>query len=271
MALRELLVEQCLIGASRQHHDQSSAEREQDIDNENQGSSSSHRVLIFAQLKETLDLIQSVLLHKHMPGVMYLRIDGDVAPRERVHIAHRFNADPSISLLLLTTSVGGLGLNLQGADTVIFVEHDWNPTNDLQAMDRAHRIGQKKVVNVYRLLTEHTLEMDIMSLQKFKTYIAKSVISENKGDLQKTESGDVLDLFKMASDAATTTTTATTGSRKKESYEKIAGGSLGSTDNTGSSRVTLASNKQYLSGLDELWGESQYDAEFNLDVFMELD
>ena len=66
---------------------------------------------------------------------------------------------------MLTTKVGGLGLNLTGADTVIFVEHDWNPMNDLQAMDRAHRLGQKKVVNVYRLITKDTLEEKIMGLQ----------------------------------------------------------------------------------------------------------
>ena len=62
----------------------------------------------------------------------------------------------------LTTHIGGLGLNLTGADTVIFVEHDWNPSKDLQAMDRAHRIGQKKVVNVYRLITRNTIEEKIM-------------------------------------------------------------------------------------------------------------
>jgi len=60
----------------------------------------------------------------------------------------QFNGDPSLDVLLLTTHVGGLGLNLTGADTVVFVEHDWNPMRDLQAMDRAHRIGQKKVVTV---------------------------------------------------------------------------------------------------------------------------
>ena len=65
-------------------------------------------------------------------------------------------------MLLLTISVGGLGLNLTGADTVIFVKHDWNPQKDLQAMDRAHRIGQKKVMNVYRLITRGTLEEKIL-------------------------------------------------------------------------------------------------------------
>lgn len=82
----------------------------------------------------------------------------------RQGVVKRFNEDPSIDVLLLTTQVGGLGLNLTGADTVIFVEHDWNPMKDLQAMDRAHRIGQKKVVNVYRLITRGTLEEKIMGL-----------------------------------------------------------------------------------------------------------
>ena len=76
----------------------------------------------------------------------------------------RFNNDPSIDLLLLSTSVGGLGLNLTGADTVIFVEHDWNPMKDLQAMDRAHRIGQKKVVNVYRWLQAALLDYNIQEV-----------------------------------------------------------------------------------------------------------
>ena len=67
-----------------------------------------------------------------------------------------------------------MGLNLTGADTVIFVEHDWNPMKDLQAMDRAHRIGQKKVVNVYRLITRNTVEEKILGLQKFKLKTANS-------------------------------------------------------------------------------------------------
>lgn len=69
-------------------------------------------------------------------------------------------------IVFLDPQVGGLGINLTGADTVIFVEHDWNPMKDLQAMDRAHRIGQKKVVNVYRLITRNTLEEKIMGLQR---------------------------------------------------------------------------------------------------------
>lgn len=121
-----------------------------------------HRALVFCQLKAMLDIVENDLLRKHMPNVAYLRLDGSIPPTQRHDIVKRFNSDPSIDVLLLTTQVGGLGLNLTGADTVIFVEHDWNPMRDLQAMDRAHRIGQKKVVNVYRLITRGTLEEKIM-------------------------------------------------------------------------------------------------------------
>lgn len=123
---------------------------------------SQHRALIFCQMKEMLDIVQNDVLRKLLPSVQFLRLDGNVEASKRQHIVNQFNTDPSYDCLLLTTSVGGLGLNLTGADTVIFVEHDWNPQKDLQAMDRAHRIGQKKVVNVYRLITRGTLEEKIL-------------------------------------------------------------------------------------------------------------
>ena len=97
-----------------------------------------------------------------LPSVQYLRMDGSVEGAKRQDMVNRFNSDPSYDCLLLTTSVGGLGLNLTGADTVIFLEHDWNPQKDMQAMDRAHRIGQKKTVNVYRIVTRGTLEEKIL-------------------------------------------------------------------------------------------------------------
>lgn len=123
---------------------------------------SPHRALVFCQMKEMLDLVQNEVLKKLLPTVQFLRLDGGVEANKRQNIVNQFNTDPSYDVLLLTTSVGGLGLNLTGADTVIFVEHDWNPQKDLQAMDRAHRIGQKKVVNVYRLITRGTLEEKIL-------------------------------------------------------------------------------------------------------------
>lgn len=123
---------------------------------------SPHRVLIFCQLKQMLDIIENDLFRSHLPSITYMRLDGTTPANKRHAVVQTFNADPSIDVLLLTTHVGGLGLNLTGADTVVFVEHDWNPMKDLQAMDRAHRLGQKRVVNVYRLITRGTLEEKIM-------------------------------------------------------------------------------------------------------------
>ena len=125
---------------------------------------SQHRALIFCQMKEMLDMVQTTVLQKMLPSVQFMRLDGTVEATKRQDIVNKFNSDPSYDVLLLTTSVGGLGLNLTGADTVIFVEHDWNPQKDIQAMDRAHRIGQKKVVNVYRIVTRGTLEEKILRL-----------------------------------------------------------------------------------------------------------
>ena len=145
LALKDLLHE-CGIGVEN---------------SEQQSVVNQHRVLIFCQLKAMIDIVENELI-KNMDNVSYLRLDGTIPASERYNVTHRFNSDPSIDILLLTTQIGGLGLNLTGADTVIFIEHDWNPQKDLQAMDRAHRIGQTKVVNVYRLITKKTVEEKIM-------------------------------------------------------------------------------------------------------------
>ncbi|XP_070771882.1 TATA-binding protein-associated factor 172 [Enoplosus armatus] len=200
-----------------------------------------HRVLIFCQLKSMLDIVEHDLLKPKLPSVTYLRLDGSVQAGLRHSIVSRFNNDPSIDVLLLTTHVGGLGLNLTGADTVVFVEHDWNPMRDLQAMDRAHRIGQKRVVNVYRLITRGTLEEKIMGLQKFKMSIANTIISQENASLQSMGTDQLLNLFTLD---------------KGEKGEQSA------------STSGKASMKSVLDGLGELWDQQQYDTEYNLDNFM---
>ena len=80
-------------------------------------------------------------------------------------------------MLLVTTAVGGEGLNLSSANVVVMFDHDYNPTVDMQAIDRAHRIGQKRVLNVYRLITKGTLEEKIMGIQKFKTNLANAIVN----------------------------------------------------------------------------------------------
>jgi TATA-binding protein-associated factor len=152
-----------------------------------------HRFLVFAQLKSLLDLVESQVLAPL--AVSSLRIDGSVDAAVRFKRVQQFNADPTIPVMLLTTAVGGLGLNLTAADTVVFLEHDWNPQQDLQAMDRAHRLGQRRAVNVYRLLVRGTLEEQIMSLQRFKLDVAAAVVNTDNMSMASMDTGNVLDLF----------------------------------------------------------------------------
>jgi len=201
---------------------------------------SQHRVLIFCQLRPMLDLIERDLFAALMPSVTYMRMDGSTDPRRRHAIVQTFNSDPRIDVLLLTTSVGGLGLNLTGADTVIFVDHDWNPMKDLQAMDRAHRLGQRKVVNVYRLITRGTLEEKIMGLQRFKLNIASSVVTQQNSGLGSMNTGEVLDLFKVSAEGEP--------GKKKESKGPV-------------------SASKVLEGLEDLPPEDEY-AELSLANFM---
>ncbi|KAF8636633.1 hypothetical protein AX17_003442 [Amanita inopinata Kibby_2008] len=194
-ALRQLLTD-CGIGCASSSGIDTGKSELIDTVSDTSGSFSQHRVLIFCQMKQMLDIIETDLFKQHMPSVTYMRLDGGTEASKRHAIVQTFNSDPSIDCLLLTTHVGGLGLTLTGADTVIFVEHDWNPMKDLQAMDRAHRIGQKKVVNVYRLITKGTLEEKIMGLQRFKLNIANSVVTQQNTGLASMDTDLVLDLFR---------------------------------------------------------------------------
>lgn len=118
--------------------------------------------LCAVQTRRMLDLVEQLLIGQCFPSTRYLRLDGAVPQSKRAIIVNDFNNDDSYRLLLMTTAVGGLGLNLHSADHVFFIDHDWNPMRDLQAMDRAHRLGQKNTVHVYRLLARDTLEEKIM-------------------------------------------------------------------------------------------------------------
>jgi TATA-binding protein-associated factor len=135
-----------------------------DIDATNQPQP--HRALLFCQMNAFMDMVIQQVLNRF--GIKHLCLRGTIPSKERIQIVDQFNSDPSYRVMILTTSVGGLGLTLTGADVVIFLEHDWNPMRDLQAMDRAHRLGQTRTVNVYRLIMRDTIEDNIMNLQRFK-------------------------------------------------------------------------------------------------------
>ncbi|CAJ1978258.1 unnamed protein product [Sphenostylis stenocarpa] len=240
VALHEIL-EECGIGV-----DNSGSEAAVNV--------GQHRVLIFAQHKAFLDIIERDLFQTHMKSITYLRLDGSVAPEKRFEIVKAFNSDPTIDVLLLTTHVGGLGLNLTSADTLVFVEHDWNPMRDHQAMDRAHRLGQKKVVNVHRLIMRGTLEEKVMSLQRFKVSVANAVINAENASMKTMNTDQLLDLFASA-----------------ESSKKGASGVKNSENNSDGDAKLVGSGKglkSILGGLEELWDQSQYTEEYNLSQFL---
>ncbi|OAD78628.1 hypothetical protein PHYBLDRAFT_107969 [Phycomyces blakesleeanus NRRL 1555(-)] len=96
-----------------------------------------------------------------MHGHRYLRLDGATKIEQRQGLTEQFNNDKRILCFILSTRSGGLGINLTGADTVIFYDSDWNPSMDKQCQDRTHRIGQTRDVHIYRFVTEFTIEENI--------------------------------------------------------------------------------------------------------------
>lgn len=136
------------------------------------------RVLIFSQMTRVLDILED---YCYWRGYHYCRLDGSTAHEEREKSIYEFNRpDSEKFIFMLSTRAGGLGINLATADVVIIYDSDWNPQVDLQAMDRAHRIGQKKQVRVFRMITENTVEERIIERAEIKLKLDNVVIQQGK-------------------------------------------------------------------------------------------
>lgn len=131
-----------------------------------------HRCLIFCQMTKMMDIIEEYLSWMQYS---YFRMDGSTQINDRRDMVDEYQSNENIFCFLLSTRAGGLGITLTGADTVIFYDSDWNPTIDAQATDRAHRIGQTKEVSVYRLITKHTIEENIVKRAKQKENVQSTV------------------------------------------------------------------------------------------------
>lgn len=134
-----------------------------------------HRALIFTQMTKMLDILEEFL---SIHGIRYMRLDGATKIEQRQLMTERFNSDPRVSVFILSTRSGGLGINLMGADTVIFYDSDWNPAMDKQCQDRAHRIGQTREVHIYRFVSESTIESNILLKANQKRMLDNVVIQE---------------------------------------------------------------------------------------------
>ncbi|RAL08674.1 putative SNF2 family helicase/ATPase (Swr1) [Aspergillus homomorphus CBS 101889] len=136
-----------------------------------------HRALIFTQMTKMLDILEQFL---NIHGHRYLRLDGTTKVEQRQILTDRFNNDNRILAFILSSRSGGLGINLTGADTVIFYDLDWNPAMDKQCQDRCHRIGQTRDVHIYRFVSEYTIESNILRKANQKRMLDDVVIQEGE-------------------------------------------------------------------------------------------
>lgn len=155
-----------------------------------------HKALLFSQGVQMLNILEQFLRRNDFN---FLRMDGSTQIKDRQKLVDQFNNDPNIDIFLLTTKVGGLGVNLTGASRVIIYDPDWNPSTDVQARERAWRLGQKKEVAIYRLMTAGTIEEKIYQRQIWKQFLANKVLNDPKQRTNLNVS-DLHDLFTLSTD-----------------------------------------------------------------------
>ncbi|PIN05063.1 Transcription-coupled repair protein CSB/RAD26 (contains SNF2 family DNA-dependent ATPase domain) [Handroanthus impetiginosus] len=155
-----------------------------------------HRVLLFTQTQQMLDIIENFLI---AGGYNYRRMDGLTPVKQRMALIDEFNNLDDIFIFILTTKVGGLGTNLTGANRVIIFDPDWNPSTDTQARERAWRIGQKRDVTVYRLITRGTIEEKVYQRQIYKHYLTNKIL-KNPQQRRFFKARDMKDLFTLNDD-----------------------------------------------------------------------
>ncbi|KAJ6260591.1 DNA repair and recombination protein RAD26 [Drechslerella dactyloides] len=151
------------------------------------------KCLIFSQGTQMLDILEKFV--KNL-GYSYMRMDGGTEIKTRQAMVDRFNTDQTLQVFLLTTKVGGYGLNLTGATRIIIFDPDWNPSNDMQARERSWRLGQKHEVRIYRLLSRGTIEEKIYQRQLYKQFLTKKIL-EDPEQRRVFKMDDMQDLFTL--------------------------------------------------------------------------
>ncbi len=155
--------------------------------------SGGHRILIFSQFSSMLKIISEVMRRE---GYRYYHLDGSTPAAERMKMANQFN-EGEADIFLISLKAGGTGLNLTGADTVILYDLWWNPSVEDQATDRAHRIGQTKVVQVIRMISQGTIEEKIYQLQQNKRHLVDSVIQSGEMLLSKLTETEIREILEI--------------------------------------------------------------------------
>ncbi|KAK9281385.1 hypothetical protein L1049_004285 [Liquidambar formosana] len=155
-----------------------------------------HRVLLFAQTQQMLDILENFLISS---GYDYRRMDGLTPVKQRMALMDEFNNSNNVFIFILTTKVGGLGTNLTGGNRVIIFDPDWNPSTDMQARERAWRIGQTRDVTIYRLITRGTIEEKVYHRQIYKHFLTNKIL-KNPQQRRFFKARDMKDLFTLKDD-----------------------------------------------------------------------
>ena len=147
-----------------------------------------HKVLLFSQFTSMLGILEKRM---EEAGIGYYSLTGSTPKKERMELMEKFNRDAT-PVFCISLKAGGTGLNLTGADVVIHYDPWWNVAAENQATDRAHRMGQENQVTVFRLVTSHTVEENILKLQERKRDLADSVVTEGTGSFAGLTREDLL-------------------------------------------------------------------------------
>ena len=152
--------------------------------------SENHKVLVFSQFVQMLHIIRD---HLEQEAIEFTYLDGSTKNREEV--VNKFQNDEDIRIFLISLKAGGVGINLTAADYVIHYDPWWNPAVEMQASDRAHRIGQTKKVFTYKLIAKDSVEEKILQLQGQKTELVKKLITTESGFYKSLKKTDIISLF----------------------------------------------------------------------------
>ncbi|MGD0677833.1 MAG: SNF2-related protein, partial [Polyangiaceae bacterium] len=190
--LRQAACDPRLLGLPREFGDEDSGKLVALRDLIETSLEGGHKVLVFSQFVSMLHLIKRAM---DEDGVRYAYLDGST--KDRQSVVESFQDDAGPPVFLISLKAGGSGLNLTAADTVIHFDPWWNPAVEDQATDRAHRIGQTKVVTTYRLVAKGTIEEKILELGEKKRELVGAVLAEDVGGAKKLTKGDLEDLFRF--------------------------------------------------------------------------
>lgn len=182
----------CHPGLFIEGYQEGSSKLEQCMEVVQDAVNSGHKILLFSGYTSMFEMIEKELKQR---GICYFKLTGSTKVDERIKLVDEFNENPEIKVFLISLKAGGTGLNLTGADMVIHYDPWWNLSTENQATDRAHRIGQKNNVQVYKLITKNSIEEKIYELQQKKADLVDNILSTKTSFINKLSKEEIMNLF----------------------------------------------------------------------------